>query len=100
MSSSRYKLVCAHCRSRVRIRTSDGQHIFLRIAYLQCTNEACGWTARAEFQTTHELSPSATPNPEARLPQATTAMRRQAMQPDASEQPELFDETETEQDHA
>ncbi|EJT82666.1 hypothetical protein PPS11_45362 [Pseudomonas putida S11] len=47
----------------MRIRTSEGRHIFLRIAYLQCTNEACGWSVRAEFEMTHELSPSGMPNP-------------------------------------
>ena len=51
---STYKLVCPHCHGRMRIRTSEGQHIFLRITYMQCTNEACGWAVRAEFQMTHE----------------------------------------------
>ncbi|WP_256548089.1 ogr/Delta-like zinc finger family protein [Pseudomonas sp. 52 E 6] len=60
---STYKLVCPHCQGRMRIRTSEGQHIFLRITYMQCTNEACGWSVRAEFQMTHELSPSGMPNP-------------------------------------
>ncbi len=59
---STYKLVCPHCNSRMRIRTSEGRHIFLRIAYLQCTNEPCGWSVRAEFEMTHELSPSGMPN--------------------------------------
>lgn len=54
---STYKLVCPHCHGRMRIRTSEGQHIFLRITYMQCTNEACGWAVRAEFQMTHELEP-------------------------------------------
>jgi len=76
---STYKLVCPHCRSRMRIRTSEGRHIFLRIAYLQCTNEACGWSVRAEFEMTHELSPSGMPNPEVRLPQASGELRRAVM---------------------
>ncbi|MHC6226402.1 Ogr/Delta-like zinc finger protein [Pseudomonas sp. X10] len=54
---STYKLVCPHCNSRLRIRTSEGWHIFLRVAYLQCTTEACGWAVRAEFEMTYELSP-------------------------------------------
>jgi hypothetical protein len=29
----------------MRIRASEGTHIFLRVAYLQCTNEACGFPA-------------------------------------------------------
>ncbi|WP_322364855.1 ogr/Delta-like zinc finger family protein [Pseudomonas sp. Teo4] len=63
----------------MRIRTSEGRHIFLRIAYLQCTTEACGWSVRAEFEMTHELSPSGMPNPEVHLPSASSELRRSAL---------------------
>ncbi|HCN46483.1 MAG TPA: transcriptional regulator [Pseudomonas sp.] len=76
---STYKLVCPHCKSRMRIRTSEGRHIFLRVAYLQCTTEACGWSVRAEFEMTHELSPSGMPNPEVWLPRADNELRRAAL---------------------
>ncbi|GLU40067.1 hypothetical protein Pssp01_41600 [Pseudomonas sp. NBRC 100443] len=76
---SSYKLVCPHCASWMRIRTSDGKHIFLRVAYLQCTNEACCWAARAKFEMPHEMSPSGMPNPSVRLPAAPTALCREAM---------------------
>jgi hypothetical protein len=79
---STYKLVCPHCHSRMRIRTSEGTHIFLRVAYLQCLNEACGWSVRAEFEMTHEMSPSGMANPAVQLPLACVALRRAAMQPD------------------
>ena len=82
---STYKLVCPHCHGRMRIRTSEGQHIFLRITYMQCTNEACGWAVRAEFQMTHELSPSGMPNPEVHLPSASRELRRSALAPRAQE---------------
>lgn len=59
---STYKLVCPHCMGRMRIRTSEGTHIFLRVAYLQCVNEACGWSVRAQFEMTHEMSPSGMAN--------------------------------------
>jgi hypothetical protein len=65
----------------MRIRTSEGRHIFLRVAYLQCTTEACGWSVRAEFEMTHELSPSGMPNPEVRLPRADCDLRRAALKP-------------------
>lgn len=78
---STYKLVCPHCFGRMRIRTSEGTHIFLRVAYLQCTNEACGWSVRAEFEMTHELSPSGMPNPEVYLPSAGSDLRRAAVKP-------------------
>ncbi|WP_426149632.1 ogr/Delta-like zinc finger family protein [Pseudomonas sp. DC3000-4b1] len=66
-----YKLVCPHCQGKMRIRTSEGTHVFLRIAYLQCMNEGCGWACRAQFEMTHELSPSAMPRPDVRLPRAS-----------------------------
>ncbi|MDH0304326.1 MULTISPECIES: ogr/Delta-like zinc finger family protein [unclassified Pseudomonas] len=77
---STYKLVCPHCSSRMRTRTSEGRHIFLRVAYLQCTNEACGWSVRAEFEMTHELSPSGMPRPDVYLPPAGSELRRSALQ--------------------
>jgi len=64
----------------MRIRTSEGRHIFLRVAYLQCTTEACGWSVRAEFEMTHELSPSGMPNPDVRLPHVDKDLRRAAIQ--------------------
>ena len=76
---STYKLVCPHCMGRMRIRTSEGTHIFLRVAYLQCVNEACGWSVRAQFEMTHEMSPSGMANPAVRLPVADVALRRAAM---------------------
>lgn len=92
---STYKLICPHCQSRMRIRTSEGKHIFLRVAYLQCTHEGCGWSVRAEFEMTHEMSPSGMANPEVRLPMATAAQRRAAML-SATNQPDLLDNLEME----
>jgi hypothetical protein len=70
-----YKLVCPHCQAKMRIRTSNGVHLFLRVAYLQCVNESCGWACRAQFEMTHELSPSGMPNPSIELPAAGKALR-------------------------
>lgn len=79
----------------MRIRTSEGTHIFLRIAYLQCLNDACSWSVRAQFEMTHEMSPSGMANPAVQLPIANIAMRRAAMAtPD--DQPDLLDQLETE----
>ncbi len=77
---STYNMVCPRCVSKMRIRTSEGRHIFLRVAYLQCTTEACGWSVRAEFEMTHELSPSGIPNPDVRLPHVDKDLRRAAIQ--------------------
>lgn len=92
---STYKLVCPHCLGRMRIRTSEGTHIFLRVAYLQCTNEACGWSVRAEFEMTHEMSPSGMANPTVKLPIADIALRRAAMK-SSNDQPDLLDQMEME----
>lgn len=94
---STYKLICPHCQSRMRIRTSEGKHIFLRVAYLQCTNEACGWSVRAQFEMTHEMSPSGMANPTVKLPMATAGQRRAAMVTQ-THQPDLLDPLETERD--
>ena len=91
--SSTYKLVCPHCYSKAYIRTSEGKHIFLRICYVQCSNESCGWSGRAEFMITHELSPSGDPNPTVKLPVAPVAMRRQCIQ-----SRQVKDKTETQLD--
>jgi len=81
----------------MRIRTSEGTHIFLRIAYLQCVNEACSWTVRAQFEMTHEMSPSGMPNPSVRLPVAPIALRRQAMKSaSADNHPDLLDQLDME----
>jgi len=90
---STYKLVYPHCAGRMRIRTSEGTHVFLRVAYLQCTNEACGWSARAEFEMTHEMSPSGMPNPSVRLPVAPVALRREAMRQAGDNQMDLLEVT-------
>ena len=92
---STYKLVCPHCHARMRIRTSEGTHIFLRVGYLQCTNEACGWAVRAEFEMTHEMSPSGMANPAVKLPIANVAQRRAAMVT-ATDQPDLLNSLEME----
>lgn len=83
----------------MRIRTSEGTHIFLRVAYLQCANEACGWSVRAEFEMTHEMSPSGMPNPTVKLPVAPVALRRQAMK-SQDDQPDLLDSLDMEVEYA
>jgi hypothetical protein len=90
---STYKLICPHCHRGMRVRTSDGVHIFLRVSYLQCTNVACGWSVRAEFQMTHEMSPSGMPNPEVKLPIADSMLRRAAMR-SPTDQLDLIDQLE------
>lgn len=95
MSNSPYKLVCPHCKSSIRIRTSVGLHKLLRKAYLQCSNEGCGWTALGSFEITHELSPSGMPDPAVELPVAPSSLRRVAMVTrQGKNQSDLFDPAE------
>jgi hypothetical protein len=84
-----YKLRCPHCGRGIRVRNSTSDHPLYRIYYLQCTNVACGWTARSEMVITHTLSPSAMPNPAITLPLADSALRAQAMEKDNERQAEL-----------
>lgn len=74
----------------MRIRTSEGTHIFLRVTYMQCTNEPCSWSVRAQFEMTHEMSASGMPNPAVRLPLAPAAMRQQAMRKEGEKQMDLL----------
>ena len=89
--SSPYKLKCPHCGHGIRIRNSVSQHALLRTAYLQCTNVACGATFRGEFEITHEMSPSAQPNPEIQLPLADAAIRRMAIERENDRQIDIED---------
>lgn len=49
------------------IRSSKAQHPLLRSIGLQCSNYQCGFTARGIVEITHEISPSAIPNPKVKL---------------------------------
>jgi hypothetical protein len=62
----------------MKVRASTEQHVFLRVMYLQCQFAPCSWAVRAEFQMTHELSPSAQPNPAVTLPLAPSALMAKA----------------------
>ena len=84
-----YRSVCPHCGMSMRIRSSEGMSELVRNIYMQCTNEACGATYRAMLEITHQLSPSGTPNPAIKLPNADFGMRREAVQ-SSGKQPNIF----------
>lgn len=95
---STYKLACPHCVQRIRIRSSEGLHQLMRTLYIQCTNEACGWTGVASLEITHELSASGQENPQIQLEQAPMAVRRKALTSASNDdQNDLFDELENEE---
>lgn len=68
------RLSCPHCRSYMRIRASRGVTAIYREAYVYCTNEACGFRGKLGLELLQTLSPSATPNPEVKLPLAPSLL--------------------------
>ena len=48
-------------------RSSREVHALLRDIFLQCSNYQCGFSAGGILEITHEISPSAAPNPEVNL---------------------------------
>ncbi|WP_227515681.1 ogr/Delta-like zinc finger family protein [Acinetobacter qingfengensis] len=58
---------CPHCGEKLKIRSSKRQHILLKQIWLQCTNIKCGYTCAGNIDITHQLSPSAIPNPKITL---------------------------------
>ena len=63
-----YHQECPHCKSKVKIRSSRKKHVLLKIMYLQCTNHECSWSGKANFEITHQLSPSSIPDPSINIP--------------------------------
>lgn len=61
--ATRHQFTCPHCNSKLILRTSKLESALFRVAYFQCINVMCGFTARGQFEITHQVSPSAIPNP-------------------------------------
>ncbi len=64
---------CAHCGSVAHTRSSRMLSPVSQEEYFQCTNIVCGHTFTAIREHRETLSPSAIPNPQVRLPQASRA---------------------------
>lgn len=66
--TARPQLLCPHCAANnLRIRSSNQKHPLLKTIFLQCPNIYCGFTCSGNIEITHEISPSAMPNPEIKL---------------------------------
>ncbi|MDR7655026.1 MULTISPECIES: ogr/Delta-like zinc finger family protein [Acinetobacter] len=61
--ASKNCFLCPHCASKFYLRTSKLESPLFRVVYFQCSNIKCGFSARAEFAITHQVAPSANPNP-------------------------------------
>ena len=67
-NNARPQLLCPHCTAtNLRIRSSNQKHPLLKTIFLQCPNIYCGFTCSGNIEITHEISPSALPNPEVKL---------------------------------
>lgn len=64
---------CAHCGAVAYTRTSRMLSLVSQEEYFQCSNIVCGHTFTAVREHRETLSPSAIPNPQVRLPQASRA---------------------------
>ena len=66
--TARPQLLCPHCKAtNLRIRSSEQKHSLLKSIFLQCPNIFCSFTCGGNIEITHEISPSAIPNPEIKL---------------------------------
>lgn len=67
-TTARPQLLCPHCRAtNLQIRSSTYEHPLLKTIFLQCRNVLCGFTCRGNIEITHEISPSAMPNPDVKI---------------------------------
>lgn len=90
-----YNQVCPACRSRLRIRTSEGQTPCFRSVYYECTSLVCGAKFAGSQTIDYQLSPSGLDKPLLQLPLAPHMERMRAMrfsQP-ATDQQDLFEES-------
>lgn len=65
---SKASFICPHCKSNLTLRTSKKESNLFRVAYYQCSNIFCGFTARCEMTLTHQVTPSQQPDPAVNLP--------------------------------
>lgn len=59
---------CPHCQSKTIVRDSQEVTLSVRELRLVCTDEDCGFSCVAQLSLVRQIRPSATPNPEVRLP--------------------------------
>lgn len=63
MSRRPHGIACPHCGQATGIRHSRSMTPLVRQMQLQCVNPECGATFGADLSITHQISPSAMPNP-------------------------------------
>lgn len=63
MSAKPRGIACPHCGGATVVRYSRSMTPLVRQMQLQCINTECGATFGADLSITHQISPSAIPNP-------------------------------------
>lgn len=66
------KIKCAHCGTRMHIRTSRELGLLSSEAYVQCPNVECGYTGVYITSAARTIAPSMNPNPKAFVPHGRT----------------------------
>jgi hypothetical protein len=79
-------MYCPHCGSPAVVRTSNRLSPLVRESQMMCRNALCGHTFVALTSIERTLSPSATPNPDIKLPMSEQAESRRRRQEDAAKQ--------------
>lgn len=74
---------CPHCRTHLSTRSSRSVTPLFKQKVLQCRNPACGASFGASSGITHQISPSACPDPAVDLPFAPPRARRGPANDDA-----------------
>jgi hypothetical protein len=88
MSRKPRGIACPHCGQATGVRNSRSMTPLVRQLQLQCVNPECGATFGADLSITHQISPSAIPNPAIMLRKVSAAARRQRRLPAGGERRE------------
>lgn len=67
----RFGMVCPHCQSKTKVRSSEKLSPITRGGYIECRSVACGWRGRFIYSIESTITQSAKPNPNVTLPLIT-----------------------------
>lgn len=69
---------CPHCKKRMFTRTSKRPSPVFYEAYVQCSNEDCGWSGKLQIEFAKTIVPSRNSNSDVRIPM-DSASRQQLL---------------------
>lgn len=82
------RMYCPHCGALCLTRSSVGETPLSREVRMRCDNDECGFSFVAQLVVLRELSPSAVPNPDIRIPRANQNLRGAARRPSNDDVPD------------